>query len=293
MILFLMSAWALDRVEGADTLALGSTTTANPYATGGITGNPAIIGTEKRYNFGGAFSYGGRGVHWQATAIDSVTSSVAFGMAYSGDRFNPPLTQAELPGWSVAGQEISNLKQTNTVNFALGIPTTDRRFVGGIGGALSFFNNERGGKGTTGNLTAGLAYRPDPRVSIGLTGRNLLPIADPRQERPLEVLGGVWLGELGIAAFSVDGGARIDSSKPLLLATGLELSPSATSALRTGWRYDEGINYISLGAGAGNPDGSIDIGIQAPTNRLTQPIDWTFQLSLRFKAPDINDVRPE
>ena len=54
-----------------------------------------------------------------------------------------------------------------------------------------------------------------------------------------------------------------------------------------------GTHLLALGAGAGTPDASVDIGLQVPSNRLTKPIDWTYMLSIRFKAPDIDTVQPE
>ncbi|MEZ4321217.1 MAG: hypothetical protein R3F61_27325 [Myxococcota bacterium] len=293
MILLLATALAADRVEGADTLAVGSTAVANPYGMGGIAANPAIIGLEERYQFGGGFSYGGRGIHWQAGAIDSLTSAAAFGLTYSGDLYNPPLTEEELPGWAVPGVELTNHKRTHDLGFALGAPFFENRFVVGLGGSLAFYNHERSGKGTTGNMSAGLAYRPDPHVAIGLSGRNLLPVRAGASDRPMELLGGLWLGENGVAALSLEGGARPESSKPLLLASGIEVNASEAAAMRAGWRLQDGVHNLALGAGGGTTDGSVDIGIVAPANRLTKPLDWTFMLSLRFKGPDIDSITPD
>lgn len=295
MILLLASTAALatDRVEGADTLAQGSTTVANPYSIGSVNANPAAVGLVERYIFGVGFHYGGRGIHWQATAIDTQTSKAAFGLTYSGDRYNPPLTEAELPGWTVPGQELTNKKRTHDLGFALAAPFLERRLVFGLGGSVSFFDNERSGKGTTGNLNAGVAARPQPWVSLGLSGRNLLPIDDAGSDRPMEIVGSTWLGQVGIASFAFEGGVRPESTSLLLLATGVEVNPTEASAVRAGWRLQDGGHLLSLGAGGGTEEGSVDFAIQAPTNRFGKPLDWTYMLSIRFLAPNIDDVQPD
>jgi hypothetical protein len=287
------TAHAADRVEAADSLAMGSTGVGNPHVIGAVAANPAVPGTIDTYDFSLAGSYGQRGLHWHVGAIDTETSPIALGLVYSGDRFNPPLTPRELPGWTIPGTELTNLKQNHDIAMSAAIPFWERRISVGIGGSVSFFNHERTGKGTTGNMTAGLAFKPDERVIIGLSGRNFLPISDPTFDRPLELMGGLWTGKTGTFGLAVDGGARLDAANPLLLAAGLEGNPSELAVLRAGWRLEEGVNHVAIGAGAGTPEAAIDFGMQVPTNALAKPADWTFQLSIRIAGPDLDRITPD
>ncbi len=291
--LLITSALAADRVEAADSLAMGSTGVGNPYVIGAVAANPATPGTVDKYDFSLAGSYGQRGLHWHIGAVDTETSPLALGLVYSGDRFNPPLTTRDLPGWQVPGTTLTNLRQNHDLTLSAAVPFWERRISIGVGGSLSFYNHERTGKGTTGNMTAGLAFKPDEHLVIGLSGRNVLPIDDPTLDRPLELLGGFWAGKRGVAGVAIDGGARLDSSDPLLLSAGLQVDPSATTMVRAGYRLEEAVHHVAIGAGAGTPDAAMDLGMQVPTNAFTKPAAWTFQLSLRLTGPDLNRVTPD
>lgn len=291
MLLWITAALALDQVEGADTAAAGSAAVANPFSNAAITANPAALGLAERYTFSGAFGYGERGLHWNFGTVDAKTTAVGFGLVYSGDRYTPALTVDELPGWQVPGQEISNRKRYHDLAAGLAIPFADRRFAFGIGGALSFYQHDRQGKGTSGNLTAGIAARPDDRFSFGVTGRNLLPVDAPG--RDLELLGGFWLGDERVASFAAEGGVQLDGRTPLLLAAGGEVWAGTSAVVRAGWRLEDARHHATIGAGAGTPDASLDVALQLPLDALAKPVDWTLVVSIRFKGPDIDDIQPE
>lgn len=290
-MLWLATAFALDQVEGGDTAGAGSAGVAVPGSNAAITANPGLLGLEERYTFAGAFGYGERGLHWNFGAMDAKTAAVGFGVVYSGDRYNPPLTADELPGWNVPGAEVPNRKRNHDVAIGLGIPMADRKLGLGINGSLSFFNHDRQGKGVTGNLGAGFGWRPDPHVSIGLAGRNLLPIDSPGRE--LELLGGFWLGERGVGGFTAEGGAQLDGGSVLLLAEGGEVWAGKSAAIRGGWRLEDAVHRATVGFGAGSADTSLDLAAQVPLNALSKPGEWTFLLSIRFEGPDIEDIRPD
>ncbi len=88
-------------------------------------------------------------------------------------------------------------------------------------------------------------------------------------------------------------GIRPESARPLVLGAGLEGTPSEGAKLRGGWRLEEGVHAVTLGAGAGTEAGSLDLGIAIPAVSFLQPADWTVQLSVRFEGPDPDAIRPE
>ncbi len=192
-MLLLSMAFAADRVESSETLAMGRNAVANPWSNSAIAANPAAIGLVARYHVGVAASYGQRGFHWNITAADSRTAEgVGFGVTYSGDRYNPPLETWELPGWSVPGQAITNKKRNQDLGAALSIPLFQRRIAVGAGGSVSFYDHERQGRGRAGNLSFGLGALPHPKLALGLSGRNVLALPDPNQDRPMELLAGLF-----------------------------------------------------------------------------------------------------
>ena len=309
MFILLSLALAADRVEEASTLALGSSAVAAPDENSSIAANPGVIGLSERYHFSLGFGYGGRGIHWNLTALDSHTTSVAFGMSYSGDRFNPPLETYELPGYQVPGETIRNLKFTHDIGFALAIPTTDRRFSGGLGGSVSFFNNDRQGQGITWNLSGGLGFRPIKSLVLGVSARNfvptrfktnpppqdvsvLLPVGNPAGARPFELLLGARLGDDRVGAIILEGGARPLRAAPLVLAAGAEVYVDTTS-IRAGWRLENGTHQASIGVGAGAKDARIDLAWMVPILSIGRPVDWTLALSVRFKGPDPDSINPD
>jgi hypothetical protein len=290
MFLLLSVAAAADRVEGSETLALGSTAVAHPRSNSVLAANPSMVGLVARYDFGFAGSYGQRGLHWNVTAVDSKTSDfLGFGVSYSGDRFNPPLSVAELPGWSVPGQELTNRKRNHDLGLGLAVPLFDRRLSIGVNGSVSFFDHERQGRGNTGNIGAGLGVRANDHAFIGLSARNVLPVEASRPDRPFELLGGLHLTDPAIGSLSLEGGARPDrAAGVLVLAAGGEAIVAEGVALRSGWRLEDGGHDVTFGLGTGSDTASFDIGAALPTTSLLKPVDWTVQLSLRIAGPDID-----
>lgn len=290
MLFVLLTAHAFDRVEESDTLAMGSASVAAPFSNSMIASNPGGLGISKRYHFSLGFGYGGRGIHWQVGAVDSQTSPVAFGVTYSGDRYHPPLKEHELPGWSVPDQPIQNRKRTHDVAVGLAVPLLEHRLSFGLGGSISFFDHDRQGKGFTGNLHAGGAVQPVEQLVIGLSARNLLPVDDPSLDRPLELLGGVWFGDREIGGLSIEGGARPEAITPLVLAAGGEFMP-ASVFVRGGWRYQDNLHNATMGIGGGTDAARVDLALGVPIPSIIKPLDWTVQLSIRFKGPDMSAIQ--
>lgn len=293
-MLLLSLAMAADRVEGSETLATGHNAVANPLSNSAVSANPAAIAVVERYDFSFAAAYGQRGLHWNVAASDSRTSdAVAFGLTYSGDRFNPPLQTWELPGWSVPGQAVTNEKRNHDLGAALAVPMFGRKLSIGIGGSVSFFNHARQGDGRSGNMSGGITLHPQEDLVIGVSARNVLPLDDPNQDRPMEILGGLYLGDVRVGALTLEGGVRPEREHLLVLGAGGEAAVSEGVYLRGGWRLEDGAHELTFGGAAGTEQASLGLAFGLPTDSLLRPVDWTVCLSLRVEGPDFDSFQPE
>ena len=113
------------------------------------------------------------------------------------------------------------------------------------------------------------------------------------RQRPLEILGGLYLGDIRVGALTLEGGARPLRDEVLVLGAGGEVALTEASHLRGGWRLEDGGHDITFGAGAGNEAASLDLGLAIPTVSVADPGGWTVQLSIRFEGPDVDAIRPE
>jgi len=252
---------------GADMTAQGGATLAADESNAAIATNPGLLSLNRRYDFNAQFGVGpSGGLHWAAGGMDAKTSEVvSFGFLYAGDRYEPPLTTPELPGWWEVGSEIPNMKRQHDFIAAVGAPIVRDRLAVGVGGHVTLFNNDRTGKGTTGNVDVGLGFKAHEYVTVGLSGNNLLPF-DPLSDRPLTAGGGVRVHG-PVAAIEVDGGyldAR-GSGPPAFVAAGAELAPRS-ARLRAGYRLEGPARQSILTAGLGvfSEGGALEYGVEIP-----------------------------
>lgn len=257
-------ALAAPDLVGADRVAMGGTSLAAHDSNAAITTNPGLLALTDRYDFSAQFGFG-PGLHWGATAMDGRTAeNVAVGFTYAGDRYEPALTTDELPGWNVPGEDIANMKRQHDFALAVSGSAAEDRVAFGIGGHVSLYDHDRNGKGTTGNVDAGVGLRPTEFLTVGLSGNNLVPL-DVLGDRPLRVGGGVMLHGAP-AALSVDGGwVATDTGAPVFVDAGTELRPGA-ARLRVGGRYDgpTATPAVTAGLGFAGEGGAIEYGIQIP-----------------------------
>ena len=179
-------ARAAEVVHSADLAGMGGASVAASESNAALTANPSLIALHRRYDLHahGRLGYDSRG-EWGVSAVDARTSRhVALGVIYYGDRSHPELRTSELPGWTEPGVTPSNVKRHHNIVAALAFPLFERRLSFGLSGTVSFFDHDRQGTGSTGNLDAGFGWHATEWLVLGVSGRNLLPI-DGIGELPL------------------------------------------------------------------------------------------------------------
>lgn len=268
-------------VAGANVTAMAGTGVASPDDNVGVTLNPGLLGLERRYDVSALFMASpGEGIGWGATAVDARTSEhVAAGIAYAGDRTNPPLTDVDLPGWGVAGEEITNVQQHHDITGAIAVPVLGRRLSFGVSVAASYTDHVRQGNAWRWDGHVGAGYRLSDALSFGVAGRNLLPTAG---SLPPELLAGARVRTEAFQA-ELDGGWQ--EGAPALLAAGVEKSLGATGRVRGGWRYEGGVHALAFGLGFKGSGGAIEYGLSLPLDGKVRFASTTHVFSLRIAAP--------
>ena len=297
-------AFAGDVVQGANLLGMGGVGVAAPSDNAAVTLNPGLIPLRKRYDVHAHLRYGPTaGLQWAATAVDARTSSdVMAGAAYSGDRFDPALTNADLPAWSLAGEPIENRKRFHDLAFALAIPMAQRRIGAGLAGNVTWFNHDQQGQGRRFEMHAGLGASITKSWTVGASARNFLPL--DREDRPLQLLAGTRFEDLENVAFEVNvSRAWVTSgSTQLVFDTAAAQAPERPSALSViggvekvvknaqvraggGWDGPRNRPILTFGLGLTDTSGGIEYGLLVP---LVADLDFAstvHQISVRFGAP--------
>jgi len=281
-------ALALPDVVGADSIGMGSTSVAADKSNAAITTNPGLLALNPRYDFSAQVGIG-PGLHWAVSGMDARTAKdFALGVTYSGDRYEPELTVDELPGWSIPGAAIPNMKRSHHIAAGGSYAFADDQVAIGLGGHVSIYNHDRHGKGTTGNLDVGLGITPTDAFTIGLAGNNLLPF-DPLADRPMRAALGLRLDGTP-AAIEVDGGwIQADEGAPVFVDAGGEVRPGPVR-LRAGGRYHGPSATPSVTAGLGfeGEGGALEYGLDIPLGDGSDPIAHV--IGVRFGAPAPIDI---
>ena len=293
-------AFGSDVVQGAHTAAMGGVGVAAPHDNAGITLNPGLIGLVERYDFHAHLRFGPTGdIQWAATALDARTSkSFGAGFAYSGDRFDPPLLQNQLPGWSLPGEQLENRRREDDFTLAFGVPVLGRRLSFGTSVLFSRFNHDRDGSGSTADLHAGVGFRPFDGLTLGLGVRNFVPV-ESTQDRPLSWVAGARLEspadrDTGVRRVALE--ANLWSStdpfaaRALSIAAGAAVAPSDALRVRAGVFRDGPLQRTRLTMGLGlatRRGGGLDYAMLLPI--AGQPLKGNtlvHQIAIRFNAPE-------
>lgn len=279
---------AADVLDGANLLGMGGVGAAASRDNAAITLNPGLLALHPRYDFLGQFRYGpSAAMSWGVSALDARTSDVvALGLAYSGDRSDPVLEDADLPGWTVPGAEITNRKRFHDFAGGLAVPVLDRRIGFGLGFVAGLYDHDRQGSGWTFDLHAGAGLRPVDWLVLGAAVRDF--VGGQEQDRPLSVVGGLRLE--APEAIAVETNATwtdaYTTGLPVTLAAGLEL-PVDAARFRMGWRRDAdvGVHSVTAGLGWEREGAGIEYATRVPLSHTSFGA-VVHQVSIRFGAPE-------
>lgn len=296
-------SFAADVVQGANLLGMGTVGVAAPADNAAVTMNPGAIGLRKRFDLHVHGRVGPTaGLHWAATAVDARTSDVvAAGFAYSGDRFEPAVTAADLPAWSISGEEIRNRKRYHDFAGAIAVALLDRRISLGVGGALSVYDNDQQGSGRSFDMSAGLGVAPIDALTLGVSIRNFLPHA--RQDRPAQILAGIRVEDPTSFAIEVNASRGwLPAPTDLVAVAGLATAAEDPSVwtfsggidkrfggvrVRAGgtWQGESRLPFATFGIGSHQDDGlGFEYGLAVPLTSDLRFSSTVHQISFRFAA---------
>jgi len=226
--------------------------------------NPGSIAARRRYSIeaGGLFDRRG------SENTDFFGSSVV-------DSESAPLTAG------VSYQRAQNGAYTGNIgHLALAGPLMEKFWLGVSGKYYSLHGPVPVGAGT---MDAGLLWQVADMISIGITGYNLIPIAN-KAVAPLGAGAGMALGS--DTSFQVTGDWRADFDRlgktANRYALGAEWLVKSLVVLRGGWMHDEvyDTNWWSVGGGLVAQHGiALDIGYR---QSIDSPSAKTFAASLKF-----------
>ena len=302
MLLWLTTAFAIEPIAGADTVARGFVG-AWPDDNAAVASSPGMIGLAKRYVVAGQGAIGpDLGWELSASAVDSRTSGVAMGVAYRARGSDPVPTSAELPGWIADGDEIENKRRSHDVALALAIPFGKRQvgegeeapplFSFGLEGDLRLLQHARLGDHLAIDPGVGFAWRPTLALVLAASGTGLVPGGDAGSLPTVHGMVGAFdpkLGRVGVeTAFAV--GEAVAWS----LRVGAEKAFDEKGAFRVGWHRegDTERQAFSIGGGLTSTAGDVDLALELPTNGQRTDegtFDWlkrgfSIRLGVRLKV---------
>ncbi len=287
-----VSAHAADPAYSADLLAQGQAGIAASENNLALLTNPGLVALDERYDFGVSGQIGPVGAtQIGVSVVDAKTSKfLSLGFFYVGDKSESPPTVDLLPGWVVPGEAVANVRREHNMALTVGTDAFDRRLSFGITGALSIYNHDLQGKGTTGNLDAGIGFDATHWLVLATTARNLLPI-DNAGGMPLNT--GVGAKVHGRkSSLLADGSWTPEDENPWSAGGGVQQNLGDYTKARLGFRYDgpQQRQDITAGLGLGNDAGGFDFGVAIPVDGREDVVkEMVWGVSLTFAAPDLGD----
>jgi hypothetical protein len=306
-------AWADDVLTSAELSAMGGGAVAEPNDAITLRTNPGAIALVERYeatlqaDFGPSIDK-----RWGALVVDAKTNGrIGFGIGYQGGLTNPPFLDAELPPFTITGEAPANTKDRHEIVAGLGVNAFDRRLSFGVSGDVRIYDDAWQGKGVTGDLALGAAAQPIPELTVGVSVRDLLPLA-AAPDRPTRFDIGVRGdlpagGDVVGLAFSGQGqlgwvGNGQPGAQQLRASLGAGGSVRGI-ALRTGWAWDGdearwkerlGLSghSVRVGVGFATGSGALDYAIVVPVGTEGDPTalsDLRHVLSLRVHLGTLID----
>lgn len=256
-----------DPTQGARSAALGGTTLADNKDNAAIVSSPGVVALSERYDVAvqGAWAPVDQNLEGSASVLDSKEAAFTLGVAYRYRTWEAPLTDADLPGWSLVDEEVTNRKRSHDIGVALGVPLKKDVVAIGINGALAFTSHDRQDAGIYASPGVGFGWQPKKDILVALSARGLVP-GKMQQEMPF--VGGVGFQARadGIGSFRVEGDWQLgETVRPWSIRVGAE-KEIKSGRFRLGYREDGplGRHVLTVGAGADNDSGGLDLAVEVP-----------------------------
>ena len=165
---------------GANSLGMGWVAVANPYDNAAVTVNPAMLSLEQRYDLLAGASCRSPPLLGLVGCFGGLETSkwLGLGVAYQRQKANPEMSPSDLPGWVPQSYVPSNERLAHDVTLAASTAVWDRRLSIGLNGTFNSYEHVRHGNGITGNMDIGIGLRPVRLLTVGLVGRNILPVRE-------------------------------------------------------------------------------------------------------------------
>jgi hypothetical protein len=260
-------AWA-DPIQGARTAALGGTTLADPTDNAAITSSPAVLGLSSRYDIAAQGSWAplDGNLEGSTSILDSREAKFTLGVAYRYHTWDAPLTDADMPGWTLVNEEVTNRKRAHDVGLALAIPVKKDVFSVGVNGAIAFTLHDRQSTAIWASPGVGLAWQPKRDVVLAASARGLVP-GRMQTEQPLVAGLGFRARSEGLGSVRLEGDWQTgDGARPWSVRAGLEKEFGEAGRFRLGYRDEgpAGLHVLGVGVGIDNASGSVDLGLDLP-----------------------------
>ena len=240
--------------DTAPVAAMGGAGVANPYDNGALRRNSAALMMEEVYQAQVDLGFAS-GWRAQASVRDSRTSQVGAGLSYTRQSFDPEVAIADMPGWVLPGQELSNPTVAESWRLGVGVSGEDKLFA--LGGSVVWDRSSEALRGVSSALEADASFaaRVGSRVLLGAAAHDLLP--DPEGggdssftwgARPVSAELGAWV--VTTEALGLTGEGVMTAEGELGARAGAQLGASEALYLRAGGSWIGGDWAMAAGFGA-------------------------------------------
>jgi len=121
-------------IGGADALAMGGVTIGTVRSSASVLTDPAVLALKARYELQATGLIGpDHLLGARAYALDSTTGPVTLGLGYQYSHSVPQTSDADLPGWVLPGDDMSNAEARTALGGGLATSFGDRRVALGLG----------------------------------------------------------------------------------------------------------------------------------------------------------------
>jgi len=280
-------AFAQDLLHGANIEAVGGASIAHVADNATIATNPAMLAMAPRYDFAGSlFGQPSGDLGWNLNAMDSSKGILGFGAGWTRTITDPPLSDADLPGWVTPGVDPTNKRRASLFSVAMAIAPGDRKFSVGIGGTMGTVSHDRLGSKLMGEMSFGLGYRATDEATFGLVAQGLLPV-DNVEAQPVQVLLGTRYALEDGPSIAFETGWQFEDANGLgfISRVGVE-AVAGIIRPRLGYSYEgaERKSTVTAGIGGENPSGGLDAAVLVPLGKGFSGRDIRGVITLRLRT---------